>query len=326
MGTMNQLSIVRAREQSAAQTKTNCDWPMTSCYIDAWASVLAGWGLDPVAALGVCVTQDYEVDQFTFIKYRPDDVELLYGAIVSELSVYSSLEDQIAEQVGDERIVLVEVDAYYLPDTRATTYHSQHTKTTIGIDAIDVADGWLRYFHNAGQYLLAGEDYAGVLRKPYRQQPADHALPPYVEFIKRRWPPLADGVLAEAAMGLLRHHLKRCPANNPIRRYRQYFPRHMDGLITQPEGFHDYAFNNFRQLGANFELLAAHVDWLRARDAGITTAISDAARNLSATAKIMQFKVARVAKHRRHDACDALFDSLERDYELVVEGLDRVFN
>src|SRR6478752_1770252 len=99
-----------------------CDWPITNCYIDAWTLVLNHWGLDPLAGLGVTVAQDYECDQFTFFKYLHEDLEL-----------------QIHEQVRHGRLVLAEADGWYLPDTRATSYRTQHTKTTIGIDNIDLA-------------------------------------------------------------------------------------------------------------------------------------------------------------------------------------------
>jgi hypothetical protein len=160
---------------------TECDWPITNCYIDAWTLILNDWELDPVAGLGVTVAQDYEGDQFTFFKYMHDDLERLYGIVVGELTIYASLEEQIEEQVRRGHLVLAEADGWYLPDTRATSYRTQHTKTTIGIDSIDVAAGELGYFHNVGHYRLTGEDYAGVFRK-LPHQASDDALPPYVEF------------------------------------------------------------------------------------------------------------------------------------------------
>ena len=81
------------------------------------------------------MAQDYEGDQFTFFKYQHDDLEQLYGVVVSELMMYPSWEDRIAEQIRIGRAVLIEVDGYYLPDTRTTCYRTQHTKTTIGSTA-----------------------------------------------------------------------------------------------------------------------------------------------------------------------------------------------
>jgi hypothetical protein len=300
-----------------------CDWPITNCYVDAWMLILTAWGLDPIAGLGVTVAQDYEGDQFTFFKYQHDDLELLYGVVVGELTIYSSLEEQIQEQVRNGRLVLSEADGYYLPDTRATSYRTQHTKTTIGIDSIDIAAGRIGYFHNVGHYELTGEDYAGVFRKLPQQSVVDDVLPPYVEFVKHRWPPLADTALTEAAATLLRRHLRRRPAENPIQRYREDFPRHMDWLLARPQSFHDYAFGIFRQLGANYQLLANHIQWLKPRGIADLTDVHDAARVISATAKSMQFKVARIASRGRFDPCTAMFDTLEQNYRTIVDGLER---
>ncbi|MGC2303916.1 DUF1839 family protein [Candidatus Binatus sp.] len=301
----------------------DCDWPITNCYVDVWMLVLAYWGLDPIAGLGVTVAQDYEGDQFTFFKYQHDELELLYGIVVGELSIYRSLEAQIEEQTNLGRLVLVEADGYYLPDTRATSYRAQHTKTTIAVDTIDPAHGRLSYFHNIGHYYLDGEDYAGVFRKLSHQKPADTALPPYVEFVKRRFPPLTGVALADMAMPLLHRHLQCRPTDNPIRRYREDFPRHMDWLLARPETFHDYAFNTFRQLGANHELLARHLDWMQTV-CGIDLAdISRTARTVSSIAKAMQFKVARIAARGRFDPCTAMFETLEQTYETMMSNLER---
>jgi hypothetical protein len=314
---MNDAADLRATSASLQE----CDWPITNCYVDAWMLVLNAWGLDPLAGLGVTVAQDYEGDQFTFFKYLHEDLEQLYGVIVGELSIWQALEQQIAVQARLGRLVLVEVDGYYLPDTRATSYRAQHTKTTIGVDSIDIGAGRLSYFHNVGHYDLTGEDYAGVFRKLPGQDAADDVLPPYVEFVRRRWPPLRDAALTEAAVELLRRHLRRRPEQNPIRSYRADFAEQMDWLMAHPDRFHDYAFGVYRQLGANFQLLAAHLNWLAGRGINGLPGSSEAAAAISASAKTMQFKVARIASRRRFDPCDALFDTLERDYETVMAGL-----
>ncbi|HEY3846237.1 MAG TPA: DUF1839 family protein [Acetobacteraceae bacterium] len=311
---------------AAASPVAECDWPITNCYVDAWMLVLRAWGLDPLAGLGVTAAQDYEGDQFTFFKYPHEDLERLYGVIVGELSIWHALEEQIAAQVQLGRLVLVEADGYYLPDTRATSYRVQHTKTTIAIDSMDLGAGRLSYFHNVGRYELAGEDYAGVFRGLPGQDAVDDVLPPYVEFVRRRWPPLRDVALTEAAVGVLRRHLRRRPEHNPVRCYRADFARQMDWLMAHPDRFHDYAFGIFRQLGANFQLLASHIDWLVDRGVDQLFRSSRPAAAISANAKAMQFKVARIANRRRFDPCDALFDTLERDYEAVMDGLERGLN
>ncbi|HTW72716.1 MAG TPA: DUF1839 family protein [Acetobacteraceae bacterium] len=312
--------------RDAVAPVAECDWPTTNCYIDAWMQILASWGLDPLAGLGVTVAQDYEGDQFTFFKYLHEDLETLYGVVVGELSIWHSLEVQLAAQVRMGRLVLVEVDGYYLPDTRATSYRTQHIKTTIGIDAMDLAAGRLTYFHNVGHYELSGEDYAGVFRRLPGQDAADDVLPPYVEFVRRRRHPLRGSSLTDAAVRLLRRHLRRRPEENPIRCYRADFQQQMNWLMAHPDRFHDYAFGLFRQLGANFQLLAAHVDWLRRSGVSGLEDAREAALAISASAKAMQFKAARIASRRRFDPCDALFDALETNYETAMGSLDRAMD
>ncbi|HEX4173041.1 MAG TPA: DUF1839 family protein [Acetobacteraceae bacterium] len=304
------------------QQASESDWPVTNCYIDAWIPILANWGLDPVAGLGVTVTLDYEADQFTFFKYLHEDLELLYGTVVGELAIYRSLEDQIVDQLRAGRLVLVEVDGFYLPDTRATSYRIQHVKTAIGIDSIDVENRHLGYFHNTGHFELSGADYDGAFQR-LPEQRRDDALPPYVEFVKRRFPPLTGSELTKAAANLLRRHLARCPDANPLHRYRQDFPRHMQWLLGEPQRFHEYAFATFRQLGANFQLLATHLDWLWQRGVDGLQDARDAAVRISADAKTMQFKAARIAARGRFDPCDKLFDALESSYQTVIAVLER---
>jgi hypothetical protein len=294
--------------------RSDCDWPITNCYIDAWMPILADWRLEPMAGLGVTVAQDYEGDQFTFFKYLHEDLELLYGVIAGELTIYRSLEQQVAGQIEHGRLVLVEVDGHWLPDTRATSYRSQHTKTTIGIDRINLSREELGYYHNGGHHQLGDADYREIFRGPA-------VLPPYVEFVKRRFPPLTGTALDEAAGRLLQRHLERRPEHNPIRRYRQDFARHMDTLLTEPQSFHDYAFGTFRQLGANFELLAQHLDWLGRRGQQGLDVARHAAAAISADTKALQFKVARIAARGRFDPCDALFDRLEQNYATAMAGL-----
>jgi len=317
---MNELAGIPVSADTSSR-----DWPVTNCYIDAWLLILRSWGLEPAAGLGVTLTQDYEGDQFTFFKFLHEDLERLYGLLVGELSIYSSVEQQTQEQTRLGRLVLLEVDGYYLPDTRATSYRSQHTKTTIGVDSIDPTAGRLTYFHNVGYYELTGEDYAGAFHKLPQQQPADDVLPPYVEFVKRRWAPLQGRELTDAAVALLRRHLRRRPDGNPISAYRADFARHMDWLMAHPDLFHEYAFGVFRQLGANWQLLGEHLQWLQARQVAELSPVIEAAATMSATAKAMQFKVARIASRRRFDPCDASFDTLEQTWQATMQRLDRCF-
>lgn len=162
------------------------------------------------------ITQDFEGDQFTFFKFPLEDLELLYGVVVQEHSIFESLETHVENQVKRGHTMLVEVDAWHLPDTRGISYRRQHTKTTIGIDVIDRHARQVGYFHNSGYYWATGADYDGLFDWV---DPAK--LSPYVECAKRRFTPLDGAALRDASLSLLRRHLLRRPITNPVAAFRQ---------------------------------------------------------------------------------------------------------
>ena len=250
-------TLERGMHVSHALHNGNPVWPQTNCYVDLWIELLHGWELDPVAALGFTVSQDFEGDQFTFFKYPPDDLERLYGVVVQELSLYESMEDRVAGQTCRGHVVLLEVDGFYLPDNRATSYRREHTKTTIGIDVMMPEAQSVGYYHNEGYHVATGEDYAGLFRRLPALADDVNLLFPYAEVARRRFPALEGTMLVRASLALLRKHLARRPRQNPITAFRTAFPAHQEALMAGGEQtFHPYAFSVLRQLGANFELLA----------------------------------------------------------------------
>ena len=295
-------------------------WPETNCYVDLWIEVLASLDEIPEAAFGHAVCQQFGEDQFTFSKMPIEDLRRLYGLVVQELSIYRSLEQHAALHVGRGRIVLMEVDAFYLPDTLATTYRRSHTKTTIAVDAIDTARQRAGYFHNAAYGSLAAEDYLGALRlRPeFLSQP--DILPPYVETVERQAATGDPGSRRAVALDILRGHLARCPGANPFSAWHAAFGRHVDSLLSGSVAFDDYAFHFPRLAGANFELLGDHAEWLAADALG---EVADACRRMAQACKVLQFRLARAVARHRPDPCGECFDSLVADYERVIGGLRR---
>lgn len=297
-------------------------WQETNCYVDLWIELLHRQGFDPRAALAFTVRQDFEGDQFTFFKFPLDDLELLYGTQVQELSIYDSLEDRVLAQTRRGHTVLVEVDGYYLPDTRATSYRREHPKTTIGIVGIDPAARRLGYFHNTGCFTLDGEDYDGVLRKLPRFAGQPDVLFPYVEFAKQTRAALEGESLAAASVQLLGAHLLRRPARNPVAEWRAAFPAHLDRLLDQGEPyFHPYSFNVMRQFGANFEFLAKYLAWLNTCGMDVPAPVVAAAQTIASEAMVMQFRLVRAIARGRRDTCDDCFDVLEAAYERTLPPL-----
>ncbi|WP_233800993.1 DUF1839 family protein [Paraburkholderia sp. HP33-1] len=297
-------------------------WQETNRHVDLWIELLHSFGLDPCAALAFTVTQDFEGDQFTYFKLPLEDLDRLYGTQVQELAIYDSLEARVLVQTQRGHTVLVEVDGYYLPDTRATTYRSQHSKTTIGVDFVDTAARRIGYFHSTGYHQLEGEDYDGVFRKlPHFAAQAD-LLFPYVEFAKQARPALEGTALAEASAELLCAHLERRPLVNPISQWRAAFPAHLDTLFDRDEAYFQlYSFNLMRQLGANFEFLSKYLQWLFAQGFDIPPTIPAAAQCIASESMVMQFRLSRAIACGRRDTCADCFDVLESAYEKTLPPL-----
>jgi hypothetical protein len=297
-------------------------WRDSAGIADLWIELLHGNGLEPRAALAFTVAQDFEDDQFTLGRLPHEDIEKLYGLQVQELSVFDSLEERALVQTRRANTVLVEVDAFFLPDTRALGYHREHAKTTIGIDVIDPDARRLGYFHHDGYHLLDGDDYDGVLKPALQDVHDARALFPHVEFVKRVREPLSGTPLAEVSADLLCAHLLRRPLHNPVSRWRMAFPQHVETMLARGEAYaRMYAFNVMHQLGANFELLAHYLQWMRDQGFDIPAQTHASARKLASETMVMQCRLARALSRERRELCEASFDVMEEAYERVVPPL-----
>jgi hypothetical protein len=261
----------------------------TNCYTDVLVELLHARGYEPLAALGCLVRMDFEGDQFTFFKPLAADLERLFAVDVHEMQPYRPLPAQIEEQLEEGRTMIVEVDSWFLPDTRATSYRQAHVKTSIAAAAIDVAGERLTYFHNAGRHELDGDDFRGVLRLV--ELPGE-ALPPYTELVRfDAGTPLEGDVLRDAAREATRAHLERRPPDNPFNRFAAHLERRMPELTEGPlQDYHDYAFATVRMAGAASELAAAHVEWLLGAAGDATVA---ALLDVVAGCRTLSLKLAR---------------------------------
>src|SRR5262245_52174026 len=227
--------------------RTERIWPESNCYVDLWIEVLHTMGLEPLAACPYVFAIDVEGDQWTFFKVPLEDLYTLYGVEVIELSVWRPLIDHVEAQIALGRPSIVEVDAYYLPDTIGTSYHTEHVKTSIAIQAVDRSTCRVGYFHNLGYHELAAADFFGVF-PPDDAAPESPRLRPYVEVAKiGAGRPLAGPALVRASLELLGDHLARRPLNNPFRRYATQLQTDLAAVAGGSlAGFHRYAFATFR--------------------------------------------------------------------------------
>lgn len=286
-------------------------WLETNCYVDLWIEVLHAFGYDPHASLAFTVGLDFEGDQWLFFKQPTRDLLDLYGVDVQELNIWRDLLGHVVEQVSRGRLVMVEVDAHYLPDTAGVTYRSGHSKTTIGIQSIDREAGKLGYFHNAGYFELSGDDFAALFG--VGKEPAADYLPPYTEFAKlepaRRGP---NEELVARSVALLTKHLARSPAQNPVTRFRERFERDLAWLGTEPpESFHKYAFATLRQVGACYELAASYMRWLSEHGERGLDVATQGFETLASQSKALQFKVARAVMLKRAVDFSPMLNAME---------------
>jgi hypothetical protein len=251
--------------------------------------------------MGGTVRIDFEGDQWTFFKPEPKDLEDLFGVDIHEMQPYRPLPEQAVEQLASGRTLIVELDSWYLPDTAATSYRSEHVKSSVAIEALDPERERMRYFHATGLYELAGEDYRGVFRlgRPF----SDDVLPPYTELARFDAGQRLEGEeLRDAARTRLREHLESRPRTNPFARFGAQLESDLPRLLAgDADGYHDYAFATVRMAGSAFEAAATHVDWLL-DDA---RAASDALKRIVQGCKTLSF---RLARRRAFDPAPAVAD------------------
>jgi hypothetical protein len=303
-------------------------WSETNCYVDVWIELLHSLGLDPLAAAAFALSSDFEGDQWTFFKYPPEDLRAVYGIEVAEMNVWLPIEQHVVDQLGMGRLLTVEVDAWFLPDT-TDSYRTEHVKTTIVPQAIDVEARALGYFHNAGYYELCGDDFDGVFRlgdEAAAAAASGASMPPYVELVKLdRMHRDDEDVLVERAVSLVREHLSRRPTTNPVARFRERLKADLEWLAARDlETFHLWAFGTCRQCGASAELAASFLEWLGVqRDDGAYTAPAADFASIAEAAKSLQFMLARAVRGRSVEVAPVL-DEMERRWDSAMRALFRL--
>jgi hypothetical protein len=290
----------------------------TNCYTDIVIELLHARGYEPLAAFGHLVRIDFEGDQWTFFKPPPEDLERLFGIDIHEMQPYRPIPVQIAEQLAHGRTIIVEVDSWYLPDTASTSYRSQHVKTSIAAEAIDVAGQSFRYFHGAGLHELSGEDYRGVFR--VGDSFSEDVLPPYTELVRFDSGTALDrDALHHTARELLVHHLPRRPRQNPFERFGEQLKRDLPALLQGSlDDYHAYAFATVRMAGSAFEIAASHADWLLGPSG--TPAVG-AMREIVDGCKTLSFRLARRRGFEPRPLVRALGGAWERAIGHLFEAL-----
>ena len=293
----------------AIHTPGDRTYTETNCYSDILIELIHARGDEPLAVAGFTVRMDFEGDQWTFFKPPPEDLEALYGIDIHEMQLYRTVPDHIVEQLEAGRTMTVELDSWFLPDTAATSYRSEHVKTSVVVEAIDPDGERLRYFHNTSLHELSGEDYRGVFR--VGEELGGEMLPPYAELVRfDAGPRLQGGELREVGRELLRGHLGRRPRTNPFERWGARLTADLPGLLEgDAAGYHAYAFATVRMFGSAFEVAASHVDWLLGDEGAEASA---ALTEIVEGSKVMSLRLARRKEFDTESRVAALGEAWER--------------
>jgi hypothetical protein len=290
----------------------------TNCYTDILVEFVHARGDEPLAMMGCVLTVDFEGDQWTFFKPRPEDVERLYGIDIHEMQPYRPLPEQIATQIEAGRTLIVELDSWYLPDTAATSYRREHVKSSIVAEAIDPESERLRYFHGPGYFELEGEDYRGVFR--LGRDFSEDVLPPYAELARLDAGPRLQGEeLRRAARELLVENVARRPVPNPFERFGAQLGRDLPRLLEgDAAAYHDYAFATVRMVGSAFEVGASHVEWVLGEQGEPAAA---AMGEIVEGCKTLSFKLARRRQFDPEPAVKALAVAWEESFARLDDAL-----
>ena len=128
------------------------------------------------------------------------------------------------------RPAIVEVDAFYLPDTAGTTYRAEHVKTSIAVDRLD-ASAPARLFSQRRLLRARGRGLRRPLQSGGQRRPV--ILPPYVEVAKFGSAAAPGGqVLVATSIDLLRGILRAARTTIRFAATLTRFPADLDLLAA----------------------------------------------------------------------------------------------
>ncbi len=323
-------------------------WLDKNCGVDPWIELLSTLKLDPLALWPCTVALDFEGDQWTLFKPPHAELRSLYGIDVQALAVWRPLAEHVVEHLAAGRLLSLEVDAFWLPDTAATDYRRNHAKTTIVLNEVDLDARRIAYFHAAGYFEARGDDCTHLLELPEDTSALEAIadwrgarvaelgaatvaldegrLPLHAEFIR------TDKRLARSTEELhvlaLHHmsgHLAFRPDDNPIRRFAARLADDLPLLRGYGQGYYQsWAFTTVRQLGAAFDLAARGLEWHGAPAGTPLAAASQAFDRIARDAQVLMLKLARAVASTRSADLAPLLEGMATAWDDGMAALDAV--
>jgi hypothetical protein len=291
------------------------EWPRSNAQVDLWISLLSALGHDPVPALSAVLCADFEGDQWTHTRVGASDLWACYGIDVQDLNVWRPLLAHLVEQLHRGNIVLVDVDAFHLPDTVGVRYQREHVKTLIAVTAYDRNAHRLHYLHGANSATLEGDDLDGLLTAGI----GSAQLPPFAQIIKlERMMQRTEAERTTLATALVRLHGTRIPARNPIRAFSDKLREHGAWLAGgDTEQYRKWSYATVQQCGSAFELAADVTGWLAMSGEPVGDAVPHL-QQIAQDAKILHHKLIRVPQSGQMTNVSELTDRMAAAWDAAM--------
>jgi hypothetical protein len=282
-------------------------WSSANSQLDVWISLLHTLRLDPAPCLTPAWCADFEGDQWTLFRMLETDLWATYGVSVRELHIWRPLLAHLVEQLDRGHAVLVDVDAFHLPDLLASSYQREHTKVTIAVTGYDRHAHRLRYLNGGVEASADGDDLDAMLTAGI----GSAQLPPVVQLVRLdRMTPRTSDDCAVIAKALASLHGTRIPARNPVRAFGDAMRTHGAWLAGgDTELYQRWAFATLQQCGASFELAGDVCDWLTTHGEPLTDA-AEQFRRISRTGRELHQRLARAPQSGRMPDIAASIDEM----------------
>ncbi len=271
-------------------------WSTTNSHLDVWIELLHTLDLDPAPLLLPTLCADFEGDQWTLTSIASGDLWACYGIVVEDLLVWRPLLAHVVEQLDRGNAVLVEVDAFHLPDLTGGSYEREHRKTVIAVTGYDRHAHRLRYIHGSVGAEVGGDDLDALVTAGI----GSAQLPPRTQVVKLdRLVARTDAERAMIGAALARFHCTRLPSRNPVREFGDALRAHGAWLAGgDADHYQRWAFATLQQCGVAFELGADVCSWLAYHGEPVIDAVAPL-RLVSQAARALHQRLVRVSQSGR---------------------------
>lgn len=297
-------------------------WSATNSNLDAWIELLHALDLDPAPVVMPALCADFHGDHWTLTTVSTADLWACYGIVVEELFVWRPLLAHVIEQLDRGNAVLVEVDAFHLPDMMGSSYHREHSKSLIAITGYDRVAHRLRYLHGMLGADVGGDDLDALLSAGI----GEARLAPHVTVVRLdRLAPRTPAERAQVGIALARFHGTRFPVRNPVREFGAALRAHGAWLAGgDAEHYQRWAYATLQQCGAAFEVGADACFWLAQNGEPVAEAVAPL-RRLSQAARALHQRLVRVSQSGRMPDVGHTVEDMAKAWDDAMSVLKPVY-